>query len=113
MDEKVKNTLIFNTFVLCQVFNEFNARHMEKKNVFKGILKNRLFLGIIGFTIVLQVVMVEFLKRFADTVRLNWGQWGACIAIASLSWPIAWLVKCLPVSGKRFLIFPKPSVSKS
>ncbi|CBI34171.3 unnamed protein product, partial [Vitis vinifera] len=83
VDEKVKNTLIFNTFVLCQVFNEFNARHMEKKNV------------------------------FADTVRLNWGQWGACIAIASLSWPIAWLVKCLPVSGKRFLIFPKPSVSKS
>ena len=113
VDEKVKNTLIFNTFVLCQVFNEFNARHMEKKNVFKGILKNRLFLGIIGFTIVLQVVMVEFLKRFADTVRLNWGQWGACIAIASLSWPIAWLVKCLPVSGKRFLIFPRPSVSKS
>ncbi|KAF8080716.1 hypothetical protein N665_0926s0016, partial [Sinapis alba] len=30
--ERVKNTLIFNTFVLCQVFNEFNARSLEKKN---------------------------------------------------------------------------------
>ncbi|KAK9705442.1 hypothetical protein RND81_07G057400 [Saponaria officinalis] len=31
---KVKDTLLFNTFVLCQVFNEFNARKLEKKNIF-------------------------------------------------------------------------------
>ncbi|RZC91976.1 hypothetical protein C5167_041409, partial [Papaver somniferum] len=48
VNEDVKNTLIFNTFVLCQVFNEFNARKLEKKNVFEGVLKNKLFLGIIG-----------------------------------------------------------------
>ncbi|KAK0607402.1 hypothetical protein LWI29_014353 [Acer saccharum] len=71
VSEKVKGTLIFNTFVLCQVFNEFNARKLEKKNVFEGIHKNRLFLGIIRITIVLQVVMVEFLKNFANTERLN------------------------------------------
>ncbi|KAH9682421.1 putative calcium-transporting ATPase 13 plasma membrane-type [Citrus sinensis] len=74
VNEKVKDTLIFNTFVLCHVFNEFNARKLEKKNVFEGIHKNRLFLGIIGTTIVFQVVMVEFLKKFADTERLSWGQ---------------------------------------
>ncbi|KAI3993133.1 hypothetical protein MKX01_009876 [Papaver californicum] len=85
----VKNTLIFNTFVLCQ-----------KKNVFEGVLKNKLFLGIIGITIVLQVVMVEFLKKFADTERLNWGQWGACIGIAIISWPIGWVVKCIPAPEK-------------
>ncbi|GLT78634.1 hypothetical protein SLA2020_501630 [Shorea laevis] len=95
--ESVNDTLIFNTFVLCQVFNEFNARKLEKRNVFKGIHKNKLFLGIIGMTIVLQVVMVEFLKRFAGTERLNWGQWGACIAMATVSWPIGWIVKCIPV----------------
>ncbi|KAL4642234.1 hypothetical protein ACB092_02G001500 [Castanea dentata] len=60
--EKVNDTLIFNTFVPCQVFNEFNAIKFEKKNVFKGIHRNKLFLGIIAITIVLQVVMVEFLK---------------------------------------------------
>ncbi|CAN4108593.1 unnamed protein product [Withania somnifera] len=31
VNKKVKDTLIFNTFVLCQVFNEFNARNLEKK----------------------------------------------------------------------------------
>ncbi|XP_039155496.1 putative calcium-transporting ATPase 13, plasma membrane-type [Eucalyptus grandis] len=43
-DEAVKRTLIFNVFVLCQVFNEFNARKLEKK-VFKGIHKNKLCSG--------------------------------------------------------------------
>ncbi|RVW54700.1 Calcium-transporting ATPase 12, plasma membrane-type [Vitis vinifera] len=103
VDEKVNDTLIFNTFVLCQVFNEFNARKLEKQNVFKGIHKNKLFLGIVGFTIVLQVVMVEFLKKFADTVNLNGLQWAICIAIAAVSWPIGWIVKFIPVSDKPFL----------
>jgi Ca2+-transporting ATPase len=97
VDEKVNNTLIFNTFVLCQVFNEFNARKLEKKNIFTGLLQNKLFLAIIGITIVLQSIMVEILKRFANTVRLDWGQWGVCIGLAAFSWPIAWVVKCIPV----------------
>ncbi|GAB2210221.1 hypothetical protein Drorol1_Dr00015481 [Drosera rotundifolia] len=97
VDTAVKDTLLFNTFVLCQVFNEFNARKLEKKNVFKGIHRNKLFLAIIGITIVLQVVMVEFLKRFAGTERLNWEQWGVCLGLASASWPIGWIVKCIPV----------------
>ncbi|XWS58336.1 hypothetical protein CRYUN_Cryun08bG0025500 [Craigia yunnanensis] len=95
--EKVKDTLIFNTFVLCQIFNEFNARNLDKKNIFKGIHKNKLFLAIIGVTLILQAVMVEFLQRFANTERLDWEQWGACIGIAAVSWPIGWLVKCIPV----------------
>ncbi|KAA8544926.1 hypothetical protein F0562_019679 [Nyssa sinensis] len=107
VSERVKDTLIFNSFVLCQVFNEFNARKLEKKNIFKGILKNKLFLGIIGMTVVFQVIMVEFLQRFANTERLNWGQWGSCIGIAALSWPIGWLVKFIPVSSKQCLTFPK------
>ncbi|KAG5236629.1 calcium-transporting ATPase, plasma membrane-type [Salix suchowensis] len=100
----VNDTLIFNIFALCQVFNEFNARKLDEKNVFKGIHKNRLFLGIIGITILLQVLMVQFLKKFADTEKFNWGQWGACIGIAELSWPIGWVVKYMPVPEKPIFI---------
>ncbi|KAJ4832425.1 putative calcium-transporting ATPase 13, plasma membrane-type [Turnera subulata] len=105
--EAVNKTLIFNIFVLCQVFNEFNARKLEKKNVFKGIHKNKLFLGIIGITIILQVLMVEFLKKFADTERLNWAQWGACVGVASMSWPIGWVVKSIPVPEKPIFSYLK------
>ncbi|KAJ8632820.1 hypothetical protein MRB53_026156 [Persea americana] len=103
VDERIKDTLIFNTFVLCQVFNEFNARKLEEKNVLKGIHKNRLFIGIIAITIILQVIMVELLKKFADTENLNWEQWVACVGIAAVSWPIAWVVKCIPVQERPFL----------
>ncbi|KAG4131608.1 hypothetical protein ERO13_D09G223200v2 [Gossypium hirsutum] len=109
--KKVNHTLIFNTFMLCQVFNKFNARKLEKKNVFNDMHKNKMFIGITGVTIVLQVVMVEFLKRFTDTERLNWGQWGACIAIAAASCPLGWAVKCLPVPKKPILSYLKWNVA--
>ncbi|XP_049407098.1 putative calcium-transporting ATPase 13, plasma membrane-type isoform X1 [Solanum stenotomum] len=105
VSKRVNDTLIFNTFVLCQVFNEFNARNQEKKNVFKGIHKNKLFMAIIGITLVLQVVMVEFLKKFANTERLNWGQWGICIGFAAASWPIGWLVRCINVPERPFFSY--------
>ncbi|RDX92578.1 Calcium-transporting ATPase 12, plasma membrane-type, partial [Mucuna pruriens] len=95
VNERVKNTLIFNAFVLCQVFNEFNARKLEKKNIFEGLGKNKLFIVIVGLTVALQVVMVEFLKKFANTERLTWEQWSVCVGIAALSWPIGLLVKCI------------------
>ncbi|KAL8162748.1 hypothetical protein V2J09_014237 [Rumex salicifolius] len=90
-----------------KVFNEFNARKMEKKNVFEGIHKNKLFLGIIGMTIVLQVVMVEFLKKFANTERLNWGEWAACVGMAAVSWPIGLVVKFIPVPKKPIFSYLK------
>ncbi|THG10709.1 hypothetical protein TEA_025078 [Camellia sinensis var. sinensis] len=83
-----RNLLAQAFFVLCQVFNTFNARKLEAKNVFTGILKNKLCLGIVGITIVLQVVILEFLKKLTNTERLNWVQWMACIIIAAMSWPI-------------------------
>ncbi|CAN4092870.1 unnamed protein product [Withania somnifera] len=115
INKKVKETLIFNTFVLCQVFNEFNARNLEKKNVFEGIHKNKLFVAIIGITLILQVVMVEFLRKFANTERLNWGQWGICIGFAAASWPIGWLVKCITVPEKpifSYLRWNQPSYNE-
>ncbi|KAG6395164.1 hypothetical protein SASPL_145803 [Salvia splendens] len=102
VSEKVKNTLVFNAFVMCQVFNEFNARKLEKRNVFEGLHKNKLFVGIVGVTVVLQVVMVELLNKFADTERLNLGEWGICVGIGALSWPLAWLVKLIPVPQRPF-----------
>ncbi|KAL5582670.1 hypothetical protein UlMin_015112 [Ulmus minor] len=105
VNDQVKNTMIFNTFVICQVFNEFKARKLEKKNVFQGLHKNKLFMGIIAITIVLQVLMVEFLNKFADTERLDWGQWGICVGFASLSWPIGCLVKFIPLPEKLFLSY--------
>ncbi|WZZ89887.1 calcium-transporting ATPase 8, plasma membrane-type isoform X1 [Brassica napus] len=94
---RVKNTIIFNAFVLCQAFNEFNARKPDEKNIFKGVIKNRLFMGILVITLVLQVIIVEFLGKFASTTKLNWKQWLICVAIGVISWPLALVGKFIPV----------------
>lgn len=100
--EKVKNTFIFNTFVFCQVFNEFNARKLDEMNVFKGMTKNHLFMGIIGVTILLQVLIVEFLGKFTSTVRLNWKLWLVSLGIGFISWPLAVIGKLIPVPQTNF-----------
>ncbi|XP_044463633.1 calcium-transporting ATPase 8, plasma membrane-type-like isoform X2 [Mangifera indica] len=94
---KVKNTLIFNSFVLCQIFNEFNARKPDEKNIFSGIMKNHLFMGIVALTIVLQIIIVEFLGKFTKTVRLNWKHWIISVVIGFISWPLAFIGKFIPV----------------
>lgn len=99
---KEKNTLIFNAFVISQIFNEFNARKPDEFNVFKGVTKNRLFMGIVGVTAVLQVIIVMFLGKFMSTVRLSWQLWLVSIAIGFISWPLAVVGKLIPVSEKPF-----------
>lgn len=94
---KVKNTLIFNAFVICQIFNEFNARKPDEYNIFKGVTRNYLFMGIVGFTVVLQVIIVEFLGKFTTTTRLNWKQWLISVAIGFIGWPLAVVGKLIPV----------------
>lgn len=89
----INHTIIFNTFVFCQIFNEVNARQPLRYNIFHGLLSNRLFMGIVSMTIVLQVLMVEILEKFASTTRLDWQQWLVCIGFAILSWPIGFLLK--------------------
>jgi len=94
---KVKNTVIFNTFVLCQVFNEFNSRKPEELNIFSGVSRNHLFLGVVTITIVMQVIIIEFLGKFTSTVRLDWELWLVSVVIAFLSWPLAFVGKFIPV----------------
>ncbi|XP_066394611.1 calcium-transporting ATPase 5, plasma membrane-type-like isoform X1 [Miscanthus floridulus] len=94
---KIKNTFVFNAFVFCQIFNEFNARKPEEKNVFKGVTNNHLFMAIVGATTVLQILMIEFLGKFFDTAKLNWRLWLLSVAIGAVSWPLAYLGKFVPV----------------
>ncbi|KAJ1272648.1 hypothetical protein BS78_06G219400 [Paspalum vaginatum] len=100
--DKVKNTFIFNTFVLCQVFNEFNSRKPDELNIFKGILGNHLFIGIIAITVILQALIVEFLGKFASTVKLSWQLWLVSIGLAFFSWPLAFVGKLIPVPKRPF-----------
>lgn len=91
------NTLIFNSFVFCQVFNEISSRDMEKINVFEGILKNYVFAAVITCTVLFQIIVVEFLGTFANTSPLSWKQWLGSVFFGFLGMPIAAALKMIPV----------------
>ncbi|KAL3640334.1 Calcium-transporting ATPase 2, plasma membrane-type [Castilleja foliolosa] len=83
------NTIIFNTFVFCQLFNEVNSREMEKINVLKGILDNYVFVSVLGSTVFFQIIIIECLGTFANTTPLTLMQWSICMFIGFLGMPIA------------------------
>ncbi|KAK6277610.1 hypothetical protein POUND7_017933 [Theobroma cacao] len=97
--ELILNTLIFNSFVFCQVFNEISSRDMEKINVLRGILKNHVFVAVLSCTIIFQIVIVEFLGTFASTCPLTLQQWFASVFLGFLGMPIAAALKLIPVGS--------------
>ncbi|KAK3148063.1 hypothetical protein QOZ80_3BG0290140 [Eleusine coracana subsp. coracana] len=95
----VLNTLIFNCFVFCQVFNEVSSREMEKINVFEGILDNNVFVFVLSSTVIFQFIIIQFLGEFANTTPLSFMQWIYCIFIGFIGMPIAAIVKMIPVGS--------------
>ncbi|XP_040994555.1 calcium-transporting ATPase 4, plasma membrane-type-like [Juglans microcarpa x Juglans regia] len=100
----ILNTFIFNSFVFCQVFNEINSRDMEQINVFRGIFKSWVFLIVMVFTIGFQIIIVEFLGTFAETVPLSWELWLASILIGAASLIVAVIIKSIPVGTSEHTV---------
>jgi magnesium-transporting ATPase (P-type) len=90
-------TIVFNTFVCCQVFNELNARSIGNDfNVFRRLHKNALFMGIVIFTMIVQYVIVEYGGDFVKTTPLTADQWIKCVLLGALSLPVGGLMRCIP-----------------
>uniref|UniRef100_A0A6Q2XIL7 Calcium-transporting ATPase n=1 Tax=Esox lucius TaxID=8010 RepID=A0A6Q2XIL7_ESOLU len=82
-------TIIFNTFVLMQLFNEINARKIHgERNVFDGIFANPIFCSIVFGTLVIQVVIVQFGGKPFSCAPLNVEQWLWClfVGVGELLW---------------------------
>ena len=94
------NSLIFNTFVFAQDFNELNARNLTKLNFLAGIQHSRLFIVILAVTSVLQVVLVEYCGTFAGTTSMTARHWGVTVGIGALSLPWGVIIKLFPVFDK-------------
>ncbi|XP_027128326.1 plasma membrane calcium-transporting ATPase 1-like [Larimichthys crocea] len=97
-------TIVFNTFVLMQIFNEFNARKIHgERNVFEGVFNNIIFCSIVLGTFVIQIIIVQFGGKPFSCVSLTIEQWLWCIflGLGSLLW--GQLVSSVPTSWLKFL----------
>ncbi|XP_037124020.1 plasma membrane calcium-transporting ATPase 3b isoform X2 [Syngnathus acus] len=82
-------TIIFNTFVLMQLFNEINARKIHgERNVFDGIFSNPIFCSIVLGTFAVQIVIVQWGGKPFSCAPLNIEQWLWClfVGVGELLW---------------------------
>jgi Ca2+ transporting ATPase len=91
--------IVFNSFVMMQIFNEINARKVHgERNVFKGIFTNKLFVGIFIGTFVVQIILVEAGGRFFQVTGLSVEQWMWCIFFGFSELIVHQLVVSVPLS---------------
>ncbi|KAH7528029.1 hypothetical protein FEM48_Zijuj05G0028400 [Ziziphus jujuba var. spinosa] len=81
-----------------EVFNEINSRDMEKINVLSGLFSSWPFMMVMMSTVGFQIIIVEFLGTFAETVPLNKELWLVSVLIGAVSLVIAVILKCIPVA---------------
>ena len=91
-------TIIFNAFVFCQIFNEFNARSIGSDlNCFSGIMKSKMFGFVIVMTLILQVFIVGVGGEFTRTVMLDGSQWWKTIVLGLISFPVGVVMRLIPM----------------
>ncbi|XP_032368675.1 plasma membrane calcium-transporting ATPase 2 isoform X7 [Etheostoma spectabile] len=97
-------TIIFNTFVMMQLFNEINARKIHgERNVFDGIFRNPIFCSIVFGTFAMQIVIVQFGGKPFSCQPLNLEKWMWCVflGLGELVW--GQVIATIPNSRLRFL----------
>ena len=104
-DEKHSQTLIFNTFVWMQIFNQYNNRRLDNKfNILEGVTHNYFFIGI-QFIIVAGQVLIVFVGGAAFSVTRQTGpQWLIALLLGFLSIPVAILIRLIPDEWCRKLV---------
>lgn len=91
-------TIVFQTFVFMQLFNQINARKLGEKeyNVFAQFFNNWMFILILIATFAIQMLIVEFGGRYMRAYPLSMKDNGICAAIASFTLVWGLILKCIP-----------------
>ncbi|KAJ3346499.1 Calcium-transporting ATPase 10, plasma membrane-type [Kappamyces sp. JEL0680] len=92
-------TIVFNTFIFCQLFNEINCRSITKnQNVFEGFFANPIFHLVLGFSIVCQIIIVMFGGEVfnLNPKGLGWEGWLISLALGSGTLVAGYLIRFLP-----------------
>lgn len=85
-------TAFFALFIFISVFNSFNAR-TSRLNIFKDVLRNKVFLVIIIFIIFVQILMIYFGGNLFRTTALTLLELNVVILLAATVIPIDWIRK--------------------
>ena len=90
-------TMVFNTFVCMELFNELNSRRINNEwNVCERLGENTMFLFILILSIVLQLFIIEVGGAFFSTKPLTLAEILFCVCCGVLSLPLYQLARTVP-----------------
>lgn len=107
-------TIVFESFVFMQCFNQINARKLGDLdyNVFAGFFNNWYFIVLTVITFAVQICMVQYAGRFATVVALNSVEIGVCLGIGSFTLIWGLIIKaCIPSRWFNFLAINEKEMS--
>ncbi|KAJ5760897.1 hypothetical protein N7520_008053 [Penicillium odoratum] len=94
---KQLSTVVFNTFVWMQIFNELNNRRLDNHfNIFEGMFRNYWFLGINTLIVTGQVMIVFVGGQAFGVTRLNGTLWAVCLVCGFGCLPWAVVLRLIP-----------------
>ncbi|KAI0435835.1 calcium-translocating P-type ATPase [Xylaria telfairii] len=97
VQQKELDTIVFNTFVWMQIFNELNNRRLDNKfNIFEGVHRNKFFIGITILMVGLQVLIIFVGGAAFEIKPINGVQWAICLVAGFLCLPWAILLRLFP-----------------
>ena len=106
----VQGSIIFNTFVFCQVFNEYTSKNLgDNWDVFSTIPDNPIFIAVSLVTVALQVMLIEVGGEFMQTSPLTGSQWLITILLGLISVPVGVLMRFIPVEEDPDSFFDQTS----
>jgi P-type Ca2+ transporter type 2C len=111
-DTATRKTVVFNTFVWLQIFNEINCRPIDNKlNVFSNISKNPFFIFILLLMIVSQISIIFGGGAAFSVTPLNKQQWFLSVALGFMAIPAGAILRVIPNKYIRMCI-PKRILMK-
>ncbi|PLN74945.1 calcium transporting ATPase [Aspergillus taichungensis] len=91
------DTIIFNTFVWMQIFNELNCRRLDNHfNVFEGVHRNYLFIGINVLMVGGQILIIFVGGAAFGVTPLDGVQWAICFGCSVFCIVWAAVLKLVP-----------------
>lgn len=85
--------MIFNSFILCLVFNLFHSRELDKKNFFGGIHHDHLIWVALAVYSLFHLVFILVEQRLDRSTSLNCKKWAGCFLIGIVSWLVDFVGK--------------------
>lgn len=100
-NEKTKlRSIVFNTFVFLQLFNELNCRRLGRKlNVFANLTRSMSFVWVMALVVPIQICIMFFGGTVFRIAPLLPTEWAVSVGLGLLALPVGLMVRLLPLDG--------------